>query len=154
MLLKEIVDARRYAFYDTAADGEEAVTMSCRPLVDTGCVTPEYAEDVIRSVRELGPYIVILPGLAIPHSTEHPEHALSTAVGFVRLKEPVAFPSDHEEDGVQLFFALSAENKEEHLKNMRRLFTILSNEELIEALKGAESPKELLALEEKFLFPQ
>ena len=46
------------------------------------------------------------------------------------------------------------ENKEEHLKNMRRLFTILSNEELIEALKGAESPKELLALEEKFLFPQ
>ena len=110
MLLKEIVDARRYAFYDTAADWEEAVTMSCRPLVDTGCVTPEYAEDVIRSVRELGPYIVILPGLAIPHSTEHPEHALSTAVGFVRLKEPVAFPSDH----------LMEKNSLQHLLQMQQ----------------------------------
>lgn len=151
MLLKEIANGR-CAFGLTAESWEEAVTLSCRPLVEAGCVTEEYAQDVIEIVNELGPYIVILPGLAIPHSSRYPEHTLKTAVSFVNFRSPISFSPGAEdpETQAQLFFALSAVDPEQHLENMKRLFDVLSNEALLDALRTVRSPRELEALEERF----
>ena len=64
VLLKEIVEGKRYAFYKEAADWKDAIKKSCSPLVATNCATEEYAQRIIECVEELGPYIVIVPGLA------------------------------------------------------------------------------------------
>lgn len=153
MLLREIVKAGRCAFFESAIDWKDAVALSCRPLVDTGCVTEEYAADVIRGVEKFGPYIVIIPGLAIPHSNEYPEHALKTAISFVNFQKPVIFHAGEEEQETQarLFFALSAVNADQHLDNMRRLFDVLSDETLLKALEAARIPQDLLELERRIL---
>ncbi len=50
-----------------------------------------------------------------------------------------------------LFFTLASCNPDQHLDNMSRLAEMLSNEELVEELKKAKGPEDLLALEEKYL---
>lgn len=151
MLLKEIVRQNRAAFLPGASDWKDAICKSCLPLVDTGCATPAYAQCIIDCVEEFGPYIVIVPGLAIPHSAKGSPGISQTAISFVRFEQPVVFdPGDREKDA-SVFFALAAVDEDAHIKNMRQLFKILSNEELLEKLACASSPQELAALDDEYL---
>ncbi|HIT54043.1 MAG TPA: PTS sugar transporter subunit IIA [Candidatus Fimivicinus intestinavium] len=151
MLLKEIAQQNRAAFFPAASDWKDAIRKSCQPLVETGCATPAYAQRVIDCVEEFGPYIVIVPGLAIPHSTKGSPGVTQTAVSFVRFEQPVIFdPTDHEKDA-HVFFALAAVDEDAHIKNMRQLFKILSNEELLEKLACVSSTQELIQLDEQYL---
>ena len=143
MLLKEIVEGKRYAFYKEAADWKDAIKKSCAPLVATNCATEEYAQRIIECVEELGPYIVIVPGLAIPHSTKGSPGVQKTSIAFAKFETPVRFDED-----AALFFTLAAVDEEEHLKNMRQLFLILSDEELLEKLAQANTAEELLELDQ------
>lgn len=69
----------------------------------------------------------------------------------MKLEQPVSFdPEDPEKDAV-LFFTLASCNPEQHLDNMSRLSEMLSNEELVEDLKKAKKPEDLLQLQEKYL---
>ncbi len=147
MLLKDIVEGNRCAFYKEASDWKDAIKKSCAPLVTAGCATEEYAQRIIECVEELGPYIVIIPGLAIPHSTNGSPGVRKTAVAFAKFENPVHFDeNDHEKDAV-LFFTLAAVDEDEHLNNMRQLFLILSDEELLEKLMQVNSAEDLLELD-------
>ena len=37
-------------------------------LVEQGCAKQSYVDGIIASVKELGPYIVIADGIAMPHT--------------------------------------------------------------------------------------
>lgn len=151
MLLEEIVRRKRTAFFRDALNWKDAIQKSCLPLVQTGCATSEYARRIIECVEELGPYIVIVPGLAIPHSTKGCPEALKTAISFVHFEVPVIFDPEDRQKDVRIFFALSAVNEDEHIKNMRRLFKILSNDETLGKLMEARSSQDLLSLDERYL---
>ena len=147
MLFKDIVDAKHYAFFNSADDWRDAIHKSCRPLVKTGCATTDYEESIILCVEEFGPYIVIVPGLAIPHSTKGSPGVTRTAIAFTKFEQPVSFdPADREKDAT-LFFTLAAVDDEKHLENMRQLFTILSNDQILEQLSHVKSEDDLLELD-------
>ena len=102
-------------------------------------------------VRKYGPYIVIMPKIAMPHSQEGAVGVNKTAIGFMKLEKPVSFdPNDPEKDA-QLFFTLASCNPEQHLNNMMRLSEMLMNEELVAELLEAKGPEDLLRLQEKYL---
>ena len=58
-------------------------------------------------------------------------------------------PGDPEKDAT-LFFTLASCDPSQHLDNMSRLAELMSNEELMEELKEAKKPEDLLALAEKY----
>lgn len=151
MLLKEIVRQNRAAFFSGSSDWKDAIRKSCQPLVDTGCATPAYAQRIIECVEEFGPYIVIVPGLAIPHSTKGSPGVSQTAISFVRFERPVIFDPEDRAKDARVFFALAAVDEDAHIKNMRQLFKILSNEELLEKLAHVSSPQELEMLDDQYL---
>ena len=93
-------------------EGEEKAA-----LVDTGCATPAYAQRIIECVEEFGPYIVIVPGLAIPHSTKGSPGVSQTAISFVRFEQPVIFDPEDREKDARVFFALAAVDEDAHIKN-------------------------------------
>lgn len=149
-MLKEFVERGCYIFVDRAENWQEAIRISCRPLVKSGIVDEAYADELIENVNTYGPYIVLLPGFAMPHSMEGSQRAKGTGISFMKVKEPVHFdPDDSEKDAV-VFFTLAATDSEEHLKNMRRLFTMLSNEDLLEDLLEVTCADDLLSLHEKY----
>lgn len=150
-MLKEFVEKKHCKFAKSAKDWKDAIRMSCEVLEADGTVEENYKEDIIKCVEKYGPYIVIMPGLAMPHSQECATGVHKTEIAFMKLEEPVSFdPDDPEKDAV-LFFTLASCNPDQHLDNMSRLAEMLSNEALIEELKKAEGPEDLIALEEKYL---
>jgi len=93
-------------------------------------------------------YIVIVPGLAIPHSTKGSPGVQKTSIAFAKFETPVRFDENDLDKDAALFFTLAAVDEEEHLKNMRQLFLILSDEELLEKLAQANTAEELLELDQ------
>ena len=58
-----------------------------QPLVDAEKVTPAYVDDIVAGVRDLGPYIVIAPHVALPHA--RPESgAIEPAIGGRDAQDP------------------------------------------------------------------
>lgn len=149
-MLKELVEENRCQFLDRVESWQEAIRISCRPLVESGIVDESYGDELIENVNMHGPYIVLMPGLAMPHTMEGSARAKGTGVAFMKVKEPVHFdPNDPEKDAV-VFFTLAATDSEAHLENMRRLCKMLSNEELLAGLMNVSSAEELLRLHEKY----
>lgn len=112
-----------------------------------GVCKTQYAEEIISCVSKHGPYIVLVPGLAMPHSTENAE-AIETTIGFMKTEKMVHFLKVIPEKDANVFFTPSSTNPEEHHKNMQRLYTILTNEEALEALKHVKTVEDLLAIDQ------
>ena len=149
-MLKEFVEKNHYKFAETAADWKEAIRMSCEVLEADGTVEANYKEDIIRCVEEYGPYIVIMPDVAMPHSQECAKGVHKTAIGFMKLEQPVSFDPEDPEKDATLFFTLASCDSSQHLDNMARLAGIMSNEDLMEDLKKAKTPEDLLAIHAKY----
>ena len=150
MLLKEIIDNKRVLFAQKAENWEDAIRMSCRLLIEDGTIEPGYADEIINTVKEMGPYIVLMPGFALPHAMKNSENAHGTAIAFMKLEEPVSFNPNNSEKDASVFFTLVARDSDEHLKNMRKLWTMLTNEELCADLLTVSSLEELTALDAKY----
>ena len=144
MLIQEILDKHLAQFIDYEVKSwEEAITISCQPLVNNGIVDDSYAKLLIESVHEHGPYIVLLPNMAMPHTTENAVGVKDTAIAFTRFCEPVQFDANDPSKDAQVFFTLAAENSEKHLKNMAGLFQILSEGDILELVMNAKNHEDL-----------
>lgn len=150
ILLREIYEKKHYLFCPEPLSWEESIRKGCEPLRKDGTVDETYAEEIIACIRKHGPYIVILPGVALPHSTEKAKGAHATAVGFMKTAVPVRFEEGNPEKDAQIFFTLSSTNPDEHLDNMQRLYSVLTNENALERLKKIEKPEELLEIDGLF----
>lgn len=149
-MLKNIVEKGIFSFHDHFDSWEDAIKASYEPMKAVGIVNDHYVQLVIDCVHKFGPYIVIAPNIAMPHSTEGAEGVFDTAIGFMKVEQPVHFdPNDSEKDAC-LFFALAAVDHEQHLQNMMTLSEMLMNEEIVEALLKVKTKADLLAIAERF----
>ena len=150
IMLRELVEKKHTIFADKARGWQEAIRMSCTPFVADGTAEEGYAEEVIRCIEQYGPYIVLIPGVAMPHSQENGPLVHGTGVSFMRLKEPVCFDPEDEDKWADLFFAIAANDPEAHLENIKGLMEIFQNEELLDKLRAATCDEDLLALSEQY----
>lgn len=147
MLLKEIYEKNHYIFTEEELSWQDSIRKACQPLEQTGIVDATYAEEIIACIEKHGPYVVILPGLCLPHSTENAKGAHGTAIGFMKSAKPVSFAEGNPDKDAQIFFTLSSTNPDEHMENMQRLYEILTNNDALEALRNIQSPEELLRID-------
>lgn len=119
-------------------DWKEAIQESCDLLQGKNIINEQYVEEIISCVEEHGPYIVIVPQVAMPHSSEKSEGVFGTAISFTKLKQPVKFDDEEQKEAI-LFFTLAAKNPEEHMTNIQNLSELLMTEGLIEDLVDTEN---------------
>lgn len=150
-MLKEFVNQKHCLFVDEINTWQEAIKLSCKCLEADGTVEESYADLIIDCVNKYGPYIVLMPNVAMPHSTENAEGVNKTAISFMKVNKPVSFDENDSTKDAQLFFTLAACDGNQHLSNMQKLCELLSNEELVNELSKANSPEDLLALDSKYL---
>lgn len=150
-MLRTFVEEKHYKFAESAKDWKEAIRMSCEVLEADGTVEANYKEDIIKCVEKYGPYIVITPNVAMPHSQEGAEGVNKTAIAFMKLEKPVSFEEGNPEKDAQLFFTLASCNPSQHLDNMAKLSVILSDEEIIEKLTEAHTAEDLLEIQKKYV---
>lgn len=124
---------------ETPTNWEEAVQVSCQNLLEKQIITEQYVDEIIACVKKYGAYIVLVPGVAMPHSSEDSQGVLGTAISFTKMQQDVVFEEGNEEKNARLFFTLAAKNSEEHVENISKLSEMLMTDGLIEALLAIEN---------------
>lgn len=146
-VLKQIIKEKLYCFHDSCDSWEDSIVKNAEPLVKNGYVDGRYTEAVINCIKEHGPYIILIPNVAMPHSTENAEGIFKTGVAFMKVNKPVRFD---EEKSAQLFFMVASENGEQHMKNIQNLCEIFENQNLLNDLAKVDNEMELAELVEQY----
>ena len=111
----------------TAQDWRAAVRLAGDALVTSGATAPAYTDEMIATVEQLGPYIVIAPGIALAHSRPspavHPRWYQPGDPG-----RPVDF-GHRTNDPVRLVVGLAAPDEEGHVTALSTLAEFLSDEQ-------------------------
>lgn len=136
-----LVDATRVALIPRAEDWRQAIALAGELLVEKGDVLPSYVMAMQRTCQEMGPYIVIRPGVALAHARPE-EGALRPAVAFLRLDVPVAF-GHPENDPVWLVIAFAGSTNESHIRLLQRIALLLGDEAALARIRQASSPAEV-----------
>ena len=123
---------------------DEAVSSAGQLLVKKGYAKESYINAMIKNVKDNGTYIVIAPGIAMPHARPE-EGALDIGLSIVVLKEPVVF-GHPKNDPVKIVVGLCAVDHQSHLKALSELVDILGNEDKVKRIKEAKSPNEIVSI--------
>ncbi|MEI3600073.1 MULTISPECIES: PTS sugar transporter subunit IIA [unclassified Oceanobacillus] len=119
----------------------EAIRLSGELLVKAGYASEEYIDAMIDGFQSVGPYIVIAPGIAIPHS--RPERgAVATGFSIVRLKDPIEFGHENN-DPVKLVCAIAGVGNNGHIEMLQKIATILGDKSKHEQILQASDFDEL-----------
>jgi PTS system ascorbate-specific IIA component len=118
-----------------AAGWEEAIREAGRLLLQSGQIREAYIDHMIQSVKTLGPYIVIIPGVAIAHARPD-ETVLAEGVSVITLEKAVAF-GNPDNDPVDIVWAFAARSNNGHLETIARLSRFLENDRDLALLRQA-----------------
>nr|WP_175476208.1 BglG family transcription antiterminator [Evansella caseinilytica] len=141
-VLKELLTKEMIQYQETAGDWKAAIRLAAAPLIKNGSITHAYVQAMIANVEELGPYVVIAPGIALPHA--RPEQGVNKlGMSLLRLKESVYF-SEQEKHRARLIIVLAAVDNEKHLRALSQLMTMLSDEAVLQQILTAESSGEII----------
>jgi len=127
-----------------AADWREAVELAGNLLVQSGRTTTDYTGAMVAAIEELGPYIVIAPGVALAHARPS-EAVLATGMSLVTLAKPVAF-GNLANDPVSLVFALAAADQDSHIDLLQGFATLMSNPASVNLLLTSTSVETIRGL--------
>lgn len=117
-----------------------AIRLAAGILEKNGFTKPSYADGIIEALEEFGPYIIIGPGIAIPHA--RPEKgALKMGYGLVTFQKPVYF--DGEDEPIRVMIPFSAVDDEKHLKLLQTIVKFLDDETVINKIADANTLEEL-----------
>ncbi len=127
----------------SAKSWEEAVRMSGKLLQEAGHVTESYVTRMVDCVKEMGAYIIVCPGVAMPHAGIA-DGALDVGVSLLRLASPVYF-SERQEDYADLFFAFSTTDELRHRRLLEDLWKLFQDAGALQGIREAKSKESVLA---------
>ena len=132
LLFKDLLPRERIKLDVQVHSWQEAIREAGKLLLLSDAITPEYIDAMIRTAEELGPYIVIAKGIAMPHAS--PDSGVKkNALCLVRLSTPIEF-GNPDNDPVQLVFGLAATDGKIHINAIRSLAELIMNKEKIAQL--------------------
>lgn len=136
-MLQALLSEDNVSFHYPAETWEEVIRHGGQLMVDAGFTDPSYTEAMVEVVREMGPYIVLAPGLAMPHA--RPENgAKRVGTALVTLEKPLNFGSP-DNDPVSVALFLCAPNKDEHIQLLTDIATLFEDDEFLDAAADFES---------------
>lgn len=116
-----------------------AIKQASEPLLEKNIIKESYVEAMINSVYKNGPYMIIMPHIALAHA--RPEDGVNkNGISFLKLKTPVIFP---QENDVDIIIVLAAKEDEGHLELMAELADLLVDDEKTEAIRRAHNKNQI-----------
>lgn len=118
---------------------QNAIKVCAKPLLKEEYITINYVDAMIENVYELGTYIILVDGFALPHSKPE-DGSLKVGVSILTLKEPVIFPGGKP---VNVIMTLSTSKANEHLQALVDLSNFLKMDNVIEKLVSLETAEQI-----------
>lgn len=123
-------------------DWEEAIRVAGQTLINNEVATNEYVENTINGIKELGPYVVIAKGIALPHTTSS-VGVNKTGISLVRLKNAVEFGSV-DNNPVRYIFMLATTDMESHINALTSLSEFLEKEEFLKVIENSSDSQSII----------
>ena len=140
--MEEIIPLTNIKAQLSASDWQDAIRHAGEILLTAGSIQEKYIDSMISAVYEYGPYMVIMPGLAIAHAAPGPDNGvIQNDVSLINLTSPVSFIS--EEKIVSVVLCISCTDHDSHLKTMRRVAKALMKEGSVDLLTTAKTDQEM-----------
>jgi mannitol/fructose-specific phosphotransferase system IIA component (Ntr-type) len=139
--LAEMLTEETIALNVDAKDWKDAVRISGNLLVSSGAVEESYIPAMIEMVLSFGSYIVIAPGVALPHARPE-DGVIKPCMSLITLKKPVNFGNVHN-DPVSLVISFGTIDHEAHVKALAKLARIIGDKEKVQALIDAETVEQV-----------
>ncbi|MGL5244418.1 MAG: PTS sugar transporter subunit IIA [Sarcina sp.] len=131
-----------------AKSWQDAVKKAGELLVKKRLVQEKYIQAMINTVKQMGAYIVIAEGVAMPHG--RPEDGVNhVGASLITLKTPVEFGNE-EYDPVKVVICLCAKNHESHIELLKDLMVVLEDDEFIKKINLCKSKKDIVNLLESY----
>jgi mannitol/fructose-specific phosphotransferase system IIA component (Ntr-type) len=140
----DVLPADRIVLDHEAADWEEAIRAAGQLLVDADVAGPEYVQAMVDVVNRLGPYIVLVPGIALGHARPE-DGAKELGFALVRLAEGVVFDAG-DKDPVDLVFSFASPDDQVHLKALGAFADFVEKADNLDRLRTAKTPRDAHAI--------
>ncbi|MDO5026926.1 MAG: PTS sugar transporter subunit IIA [Tissierellia bacterium] len=103
---------------------EEAIIQTGTLLEENGYASENYKYSIIKDVLKYGSYIMLSPGIVIPHT--RPENG-SKEIGFVFLtvKNDVYF-NDNKKDPIKILIGFTAKDNDNHIEMLQMIIKIIT----------------------------
>jgi mannitol/fructose-specific phosphotransferase system IIA component (Ntr-type) len=122
-------------------DWQEAVRIAGDILIADGAIDSSYVEEAEQVAREMGPYFIVRPGVALAHARPGP-NVHKVCLSLISLVPPIAF-GHPDNDPVSLLFMFGSLDNVAHISLLSELASLFSNETLIQSLQQAKTYEDL-----------
>ncbi|MDP2813387.1 MAG: PTS sugar transporter subunit IIA [Erysipelotrichaceae bacterium] len=146
-MLRDLLNKDTIELSVVAENWKEAITRGGELLIRKGFIKKSYIDEMIDSVNQLGPYIVVMPGVAFAHAKPS-ESVLCNGLSLVRFETPVEF-GNVKNDPVSVMFTIAAVDDKKHMDELQSLAMLLMQDENIEKLMNS-SKEEIIQLIEGY----
>ncbi|MDD3253188.1 MAG: PTS sugar transporter subunit IIA [Lachnospiraceae bacterium] len=111
-------------------------------LADAGKVEPSFIDSMIRTVEELGPYMILMPKVAFFHGRPS-ETVHEACLSLITLKESIYFTEfDHQE--IRCAFGFGAVDADSHVDMLTHVAKLLQDAEFVELITGNGSKEAIM----------
>ena len=121
---------------------EGAVDQVGAVMVCAGIVTESYIGAMKETIRQIGPYCVIAPGIAMPHARPE-DGVLRSGLSLITLATPVEFGNAYN-DPVDIVIGLAALDKKSHVEALRELAIYFGDNGFIQSVRLAKTKDKLI----------
>jgi mannitol/fructose-specific phosphotransferase system IIA component (Ntr-type) len=144
MKLNELFTENNIELDLIAEQPEDIIKAGGNLLLKNGSVQKPYIDEMLNSYKKLKAYMVISPGIALPHARPD-SSVLKSGISFIRLKKPVYF-GHPENDPVSLVFSIAGTDGDNHIELIQMLSEILFNKNILDKLYTVKTKEEVLKL--------
>lgn len=123
-LKQSLIDNNSILLHQTATNWEEAIKIGTDLLVKAGTIEPRYYDNIVSKIKEMGPYIILAPGLAMPHARPE-EGVIKTSFALVTFDNPIYF--DGEDEPVYVMLTLAGSDSDQHMQGLMEITQVLDD---------------------------
>ncbi|MDG6346771.1 PTS sugar transporter subunit IIA [Glaesserella parasuis] len=123
-LKQSLIENNSIKLHQSASNWEEAIKIGTDLLVAAGTIEPRYYDNIVSKIKEMGPYIILAPGLAMPHARPE-EGVIKTSFALVTLETPIYF--DGEDEPVDVLLTLAGSDSDQHMQGLMEITQVLDD---------------------------
>ena len=144
MKLKDLFTEKNIELDMTGDSPEDIIRAGGNLLLQNGSIREDYIDEMLASYKKLKAYMVISPGIAIPHARPD-SFVIKSGISFIRLKNPVYF-GHPENDPVSLVFSIAGTSGDNHIELIQMLSEILFDKDIMNGFYNVKTKKDFLKL--------
>jgi Phosphotransferase system mannitol/fructose-specific IIA domain (Ntr-type) len=135
-VLKSILSKNSIQVVDSVSDWQDALKKASQPLLDSGVITGEYVSNMIKSVQDNGPYMVLTDYFALMHARPG-EGVSQNGMSLLVTRNQV----DLEGKPIKIFLVMAATDNTSHLKSLQNVMSVFMDQKAYQTILDGNRDK-------------